>query len=477
MSTTRPSARRSPPSTVTSRHRAPSVSTHAWVVASAALAYVAVLHLIYQHSIAPSFSYLRYAYRTPDPGAYAVAIALVVALAVILPRRISQPSHFIAWLLFIAAVAPSIVVPQFADALSTDRALQVAIWVAACFLPVAALGTRRAVRGVLPSRGLRGSVFWPAVAAASALGYGYVLATVGLPTELPSLSDVYAVRDEFAAEEDAFGALVYLVPLLVNVLNPLLLIRGLTARRWTWLVAGVLGQVFIYSFTGYRSALLSPVAVLVAYLLFRRSSRPPASVALAGIVLLSVAMWAMDWLTSSLDYTSLLVRRFLITPGLLTAAYVAVFSEIDKVHLSHSFLSSFSSYPYAEEPPLLVGAQFFGDPTTNANANLLADGFANFGFPGMLLECLVLVVLLWAVDDACQGIPVQLSALVFVMPTLALADSGIFTTMLTHGLVAAILACTLLPRTTGRDGDPAATEQIPRPHRPDRRAVSRYPRP
>lgn len=428
------------------------MSTRAWVVVTAALAYVAVLHLIFQHTISPAFSYLRYAYRTPDPASYAVAIALVVILALVLPRKISQPSHFVAWLLFIVAVAPSIVVPQFADVLGTGRALEVAIWVAACFLPVAALGTRRMVRGVLPSGGTPGAVFWPAVAVVSALGYGYVLATVGPPTTLPSLSEVYDVRDDFAAEEDAYGALLYLVPLLVNVLNPLLLIRGLTARRWTWLAAGVLGQVFIFSLTGYRSALLSPVAVLIAYLLFRWSSRPPASVAPAGIAVLSTVMWAMDRLTSSVEFTSLLVRRFLITPGLLTAGYVAVFSDIDKVGLSHSFLSSFRQYPYAEEPPQLVGTLFFGDPTTNANANLFADGYANFGFPGMLLECLVLMVLLWAVDDACQGIPVRLSSLVFVMPTLALADSGIFTTMLTHGFMAAILACMLLPRAVVTEG-------------------------
>jgi hypothetical protein len=248
-------------------------------------------------------------------------------------------------------------------------------------------------------------------------------------------------------EQESSLLLSYAVPLIANVLNPLIVVRGIYTRRWIWIVAGLVGQVFIYSFTGYRSSALSPLVLLGAYLLFRRNSRPASIIMPLSVTVLAVTMWVTDRFLSSIEFTSLLVRRFLITPGLLTAGYVAVFHDIDKVYLSHSFLKPFLVYPYAQEPPLLVGELFFHNPETNANANLLADGYANFGFPGMLIECLVLVVLLWAVDDGCRGLPIGICATVFVMPVLALADSGIFTTMLTHGFVAAIVACLLMPRT------------------------------
>ena len=163
--------------------------------------------------------------------------------------------------------------------------------------------------------------------------------------------------------------------------------RGLLARRWIWLAVGLLGQLFIYSFTGYRSAFLSPIALLAVFLLFRR--RLPTGRrwwCCSESWVLTLGMWALDVLTGTLDFTSLLVRRFLITPGLLTGAYVWVFADIEKAHLAHSFLKPFLQYPYSREPPQLIGELFFGDPATNANANLLADGFANFGFPGMVLR-------------------------------------------------------------------------------------------
>ncbi len=413
------------------------------------LAYVAVLHYVYARHIAPYFTYLQYAYRPPDPLGYAIAITLAVVLALVLPRRLARPSHLVAWVLFIVAVVPAIVVPQFAPALSRADALELAVWVAVAYLPVAVLGTRRALRGFVPRLPLPARTFWVLLFAGYAALNGYVLATVGLRLELPSLTAVYGVRAEFATEEESSSALLYVVPLLANVVNPVVLVRGLWARRWLWVLAGVLGQLFIYSVSGNKTAVLSPVALGAVFLLFRLVRRPPPAVAfLLAAPTVAVAMLALDRWTGSAqgDWTSLIVRRFLVTPGLLTAGYVQVFDDLDKARLAHSVLAPFLDYPYAQEPPPLVGAAFFGDPDTHANANLLADGFANFGYPGLVAACLVFVVLLWTVDDAADGLPAGLSCLVFLMPALALADSGILTTMLTHGFLAAVVLCALAPR-------------------------------
>jgi O-antigen polymerase len=437
------------------------------VVVLIALTYIAVLHHTYAQQIAPFFTYLQYAYRPPDALAYTFAISLVVALALVLPRRLTQPSHLVAWVLFIVAVVPAIVIPQISPALSRADALELAVWVAISYLPVAALGTRRALRGFIPRHPLRASTFWPLLLAVYAGLSGYVLATTGLNLELPSLNDVYGVRAELAVTEETDAVLPYVLPLLAYVVNPVMLVRGLWAWKWGWVLAGVLGQVFVYSASGNKTAILSPIALAGVYLLLR-SRRPPAAAAcLLAAPVVSLAMVLIDRLTRSVDgdMTSLIVRRFLVTPGLLTAGYVQVFDDIDKARLAHSILSSFYDYPYAKEPPFLVGAAFFGDPDTHANANLLADGFANFGYLGMVAACLVAVVLLWAVDDAAEGLPLGFSCLAVLMPALALADSGILTTMLTHGFLATIVVMALAPRTgwPGRASPaeaPAAPEAV-----------------
>jgi hypothetical protein len=210
--------------------------------------------------------------------------------------------------------------------------------------------------------------------------------------------------------------------------------------------AGLLGQLFAYSSGGNKTALFSPVALAAVYLLFRFRDRPGGAAVVVAAPVVSVAMVLLDRLSGSADWVSLIVRRFLVTPGLLTAGYVQVFDDVPKAHLAHSVLSPFADYPYRVEPPELVGAVFFDNPETHANANLLADGFANFGYPGMVGACLVLVLLLWVIDDAARGLPLGFACLIFLMPTLALADSGILTSMLTHGFLAVIVICAVAPR-------------------------------
>jgi hypothetical protein len=424
-----------------------------------------VLHSVYENQIAPHFTYLQYAYRSPDPLGYTFAICLVVTLALVLPRRVTQPSHFIVWVLFIVAVVPAIVIPQIAPALSRSDALELAIWVAVSFLPVALLGTRRVLRGFVPRRPMRAQTFWFLLIVLYAVLNSYVLATIGLRLTLPSLDDVYGVRGELAAEEQVFGPLLYVVPLLANVVNPVVMVRGLWTRRWVWFAAGVLGQVFVFSVSGNKTAVLSAAALFGAFLLFRSRKPPAGTVCLLAAPVVSLAMVALDRLTGPADgvWVSLIVRRFLVTPGLLTAGYVQVFDDIEKARLAHSIFSSFLHYPYAEEPPPLIGGAFFGNPDTNANANLLADGYANFGYLGMVAACLVLVVLLWTIDDAAEGLPLGFVCLSFLMPALALADSGILTTMLTHGFLATVLLCALAPRTgwPGRDSPQAPAAAVP----------------
>jgi hypothetical protein len=257
---------------------------------------------------------------------------------------------------------------------------------------------------------------------------------------LPSLDNVYGVRDEFHGLTSENPQLGYAVPLLTGLLNPAMMARGLWARRPLWFVAGILGQVYVYGVEGDKSAFLSPIAIVVAFLLFRRGRRPAGASALIGAGTLAVVAMAIGW-------TSLFVRRFLITPGLVTAGYVQVFDNAPKAHLGYSVLRSFFQYPYQAEPPDLVGRYFFGDPATHANTGWLGDGFANFGYPGMVGASLILVLVLWAIDDATYGLPLGYACLFFVSPALALTEAAILTGILTHGIFVAIVLCALAPRT------------------------------
>jgi hypothetical protein len=413
------------------------------VVVLGTLSYVGTLHYIYAEHIAPQFAYLQYAYRSPDPGNYGIVVGIVVVLALSLPRRLTHPSHFIVWVLFIVTVVPTLTVSQYAPALDTSESFELALWAGASFLLIALLGTRQPLRGFLPQVVVRRETFWAAIFVALNL---YVVLSVGVNLDLPSINDVYGVRDEFRQESTPYPALDYVTPLLATVVNPFMMVRGLWDRRWLWFAAGIFGQLYLYAEEGDKTALLSPVALMTAFLLLRRPRPAAASAALFAAPILAVTMLVADLLTASNDWTSLMVRRLLVTPGLITIGYVQVFDDIEKANLAHSIFSSWLSYPYRLEPPDLVGAEFFGDPTTHANGSWIADGFANFGYPGMLAASFVVVLLLWAIDDATRGLPVGAASLLFLIPAMTLAESAVLTAILTHGYFAAIVLSVLAPR-------------------------------
>jgi len=421
--------------------------TTAPVVTAIALADVAVTHYAYEALVAPEFSYLRYAYRSPDPLYYAIALALVVGLALVMPRRLERPSHWITWVIFVITVVPSVIIPQIAPVLSPGDSVELAGWIAGSFLLVATLGTRRGLREFLPVRPLSQRTFWPLLFALWAAMHAYLLLTVGIRLSLPSIDDVYGVRAALQTEKADSPALEYTVSWLAGFINAALIVRGVWCRRWLWLLAGVLGEIYLYDIDGDKTALLSPAALIPAYFLLRRY-RPAGPAVLLAAPLLSAASMLVDRVfLGSTELTSLIARRVFITPGLVSTGYVAVFSDIDKAKLGHSVLWWLYPYPYPVEPADLVGALFFDRPDTHANASLLADGYANFGYLGMVAACLILVLLLWAIDDASRGLPRGFSCLLFLLPALTLAESGVLTSILTGGILLGIVFCALAPRT------------------------------
>ena len=243
------------------------------VVVFLVLAYVGVLHYAYVQDIAPIFTYLQYGYRAPDPFYYGAAIGMAIVLALLLPRHIERPSHLIVWVLYLIAVLPGVIVPQISPALSQVEAFQLALWVAGCFLPVVLFGTRQALRGFIPLVKMSQRRWWLLIGALWLVLTTFVIAYAGIKLTLPSFEDVYGVRGDFRVTESSDPALAYVVPLLDKVIDPLMIIRGLWYRRWTWAAAGTLGQVYLYSQQGSKTAILAPVAIVVAYL-YLRSRRP-----------------------------------------------------------------------------------------------------------------------------------------------------------------------------------------------------------
>ena len=368
-------------------------------------AYAVALHWTYQTKISPAFGYLGLHYREPNLVYYFLAFGLVCGTAFLMPSRLCRPSDFILWVLFVMATVPSILVPQYGDIITEGRSLELAIYVALSFGLVVLLarrGPQRLIKRII----VPPLLVWLVVALISVGTYGYLLYTTGLSFKFVSLGAVrdlrFAYREQIVATGPALG---YLVRLQGNVVNPLIMTLGVYSRRWALVIVGTVGQLLIFSVTGYKLTILSSGALVAVAVLFRIRRQPPGQMILVGTMVSTIVALIVDKIQGGLLYTEIFVDRLLLAPGYLTAAHVMVFQGKPKAEWGYSFMAPFVHYPYKDTPDFIVGRVFFGSAATSANANFFGDGYSNLGYPGMFIEALALVVILWLIDSAGRHLP------------------------------------------------------------------------
>lgn len=434
-----------------------SIVTGFGILAAVAI-YSIALYYTYKLKIAPLYAYTGLTFREPSAYHTAAAVLMVAAVAWMMPRRLKRVSDFILWILFVRTVAPSILLAQFSRTLTPDEALLMGAAVAGSMTMVIVL-TAAAPRDALSMKRLHvGIDFWVILGAFAGLIYCYLIVTTGISFRVLSFSDVYDTRADFA-EAGGGGAIIgYSLRLLTNVINPLFVARGIYSGRALPLIAGIGGQFLVYATAGHKSHLFSVAVMIGVALLFRWNRRPPGVAILWAVTVASSLAVAADRLLGGITWTSLISRRAIIVPAALTAAYVAVFQERPRQWFAD--VLPFIDNPYTSiRPPNLVGAEFVGNPDTFANVNLFGHGYLQAGYLGMFIEAAVLVVLVALANAATRGLPLPVACLVFVAPAMALTSASVFSTVLTHGFLAAIVLSAIAPsRGWGKRAKSRATE-------------------
>jgi hypothetical protein len=378
-----------------------------------------------------------------------VAVAVSALPLLWLPCAVEKPSHIILWLLFLFAYVPATLVPFLISGdlgavggLMATVALGMAIVSVVSRLPL----------GGIANRGLPLTT-WVAMVVLAALACdAYVVASFGLPTSIPGLESVYGARSSFVEGlTTAVGPAGYLIPWSGNVLNPLLFAVGVAHRRW-WLVAfSLVGTLLIYSVTGLKSVAFGPFLAIGIYALIghRRDHFGPAFLLVAAVLVVSST--TVTVITGNPWGLALIPERLLALPGVLTRDYYEFFSINPTYELRHSILGFLGPPPYDVLPPHLIGLVFFNNPNQGANANIWADGIANFGLPGALAMSVVYGLALRLLDVAADRRDLRIIGPALGLMGLTVSNSAALTSILTGGLLLMILLVAFLPETVLRD--------------------------
>ncbi|WP_284643837.1 hypothetical protein [Paenibacillus silviterrae] len=291
-------------------------------------------------------------------------------------------------------------------------------------------------------------LIWGIILFLNLLFSAYIVSTFGVSLNYFSFNEVYSIRANYISTLSRVGGLLpYIIGWQANILNPVIIIEGLMRRNYYYLMMGLVGQLIIYSITGFKSVFFSVVLIFLIYIItsfFKRDKI--ANIFLWGSAF-SVLLAIVTHFNNSNILSSLLLQRTIVMPGLLSGQYYQFFSENAKALLGHSIFRNIVQYPYSVQPPFLIGDFYYNSPSTEANANIWADAFANFGNWGIIIYTILFALVLWIYDSISKDLDYRFASMMLAVPSFTLANSSLLTSMLTHGILLCFIIIYLLPST------------------------------
>ena len=410
----------------------------------AVMAFIVTFHLSYLYLISPQYGYQGFVYAPGDPVVVPMSFVLALLPSLTLPLRLSKPSGFVLWLIYLMVYVPvQLILAYTSSSWSFVHLLPFQMGLLMSML-VASLVPRLPVLP-LPRLFIPAWIFWLVVLSYVTLVFAALFKTFGFRGLAANLTEVYKVRLEAREALSGTGRWIgYALRWLSEAIDPFLMAVGLSERRWLFLVLGIVGQILIYSFDATKSTLGSIVLIVAVFYLLSRTFRAYARHFVLAFLSIFPLVAALDSLMGQPVYTGLLLRRLFAVPGLLTSFYFDYFSNHPYfywAYTSYARVLGFvnTAYPEYASPGFLIGDVYFRNPAGNANANLWADGYANAGLWGVVLMTLLLMMLLWFYDSVSAKKDLRVALLLIAMPTYAITNTSLLTSLLSHGWLPAIL--------------------------------------
>lgn len=399
-----------------------------------------------KHTISTRFAYEGYGFYADQAPITVVALfALMVLPGAILTVCKVNPGIVVLWMLYLVIYVPAQFAPVYASGMDASAYMRFNVVLFLGFL-LATLFASTSLDSI-PTLALSPKVYWGGLTAFSLIVYALLAVQIGPPRGIPGLADVYSTRAAFSeVSVGLFPGFAYLFGWQFKVVNPMLMTIGGVRRRPLPIIAGFAGQLLIYSYTGHKSVLFSAFLVFGFYAATILRGKLVGFLFPVGASLLVLGAIAFDTVFGSVWGSSLFIRRLFIVPGTLTGYYWEFFSAHPFTQALGPISGVFREYPYDLSVPNTIGEVYFRNPETAANANLWADGFASFGYPGVIAFSLLLGVILLFFNSTVSRVGWRFATVLAGTVCFSWVNSAFLTSLLTHGIAFGLVLLILYPR-------------------------------
>jgi hypothetical protein len=413
------------------------------------LCFIGLYQWDYINWLSPAFSYYGFEYYPPPTKYLVLAWICSVIPSLWMPLQIKRASQLGYWVLYLTVLIPSMFVPLFAR---LNEPPDIAKLVLTMCLGFAICGAGYWVPlGYFRSLAVSKFVFWRCFFLLALVCSVWVVVALHSSIHLVSFAEVADLRGDTG---DAISGTLVNYPLmwLYGAINPFMVAWGLYYKKIPLFVAGVLGQVLVYSIFATKASLLSILFIVGLYLMSRPGRMAFAQRLTWSVVALFLAL-CLSFALSREPSLVLLGLLFLVffrsfgLAGLLTGQYYCFIQHNPLTYFSHvKGINWFLHYPFHYQLGTEIGYYYY-TPLVDTTAHFWAtDGLAALGLPGILVISAVCALLFWFIDSISRKHDPRLAGLVIFYATYSLANLSMFTTLLSGGLGLLIAFLYVVPR-------------------------------
>ncbi len=257
-----------------------------------------------------------------------------------------------------------------------------------------------------------------------------------------SLSNVYSLRED--AESYSLPTVISYIYSWSRRLFPIYTVFFYTEKKRTMFWLSIAIQLLNFGIEGSKSVFFLMIcAVILCHFSTNRVNRINKYL-LIGVSSLTFLATIMYRLFDSLSVGSLLNRRLMYVPVLLSSYYFDYFTVRTPDFFKGSFLRLFGFHTDYPELVKVIGRVYAGLPDTNCNNGLISDAMTNLGYFGILIFPVIICFVLSLLDNSSEYNDSRIGLLIAVNISYSLMNATFFTALLTHGILVMIIMAFLI---------------------------------
>lgn len=257
----------------------------------------------------------------------------------------------------------------------------------------------------------------------------------GMPSMMAlNIYDVYELRRSGTFKIGKYTG--YLLNSVATVCLPILMIKAINSKKKLLFLFMAFSMIVIYLYTGQKTYLFSIGLCILGSFFATKDNAFTCFFKYFLLAVCGISVLAMIWPGENniaIHIYSLFVRRVLFVPAKLKFLHYDYFSN-------HPHLWLYGALPVAINPyiptyyithkyPFEIGEIYFDAPLMSADTGFLAEGYARFGYIGILLGFLFLAIILTQIDNFRERTSYATAISFFIYPIYALSEQQILGTI------------------------------------------------